>query len=283
MIDLHTHSTASDGKLTPTDLVEYALKAGIEVLALTDHDTLSGLGEAGEAAGRIGLEFIPGVEISAEYNPGTMHMLGYFINPDNEELVQTLSWLRGGRDDRNHLILSRLAELGCPLDWDEVAALAGGETMGRPHIATAMVQRGYVASFKEAFDRYLGKGAAAYQDREKMTPERAIECIRGAGGLAVLAHPQTLSLSKEELSTLLGRLASLGLSGIEAYYYSHSEEETRLYLALAARHGLLVTGGSDFHGPGMLETNLGVGRGNMNVPRSVADALKELYFRTSPR
>ena len=283
MIDLHTHSTASDGKLSPAELMRHAKAMGVEVIALTDHDTLSGLEEASGEAKKIGIEFIPGIEISAENNPGTLHMLGYFVDPSDAELVQTLSWLRGGRDDRNHIILTKLAELGCPLDWDEVAALAGGESMGRPHIATAMINRGYVSSFSDAFDRYLGKGAAAYTDRDKMTPEIAIESIRSAGGLPVLAHPQTLSLTDEELDDLLDRLASAGLAGIEAYYYSHSVQETELYCSLASKYSLIVTGGSDFHGPGMIETRLGVGRGNMNVPKSVADDLKQLHKKSSPR
>ena len=283
MIDLHTHSTASDGKLYPAELMRHAQAVGIEVIALTDHDTLSGLEEASEEAARIGVELIPGVEISAENKPGTLHMLGYYVDSSDAELMETLSWLRGGRDDRNHIILSKLAELGCPLEWDEVAALAGGESMGRPHIATAMVNRGYVSSFNDAFDRYLGKGAAAYTDRDKMTPEIAIKCIRSAGGLPVLAHPQTLSLSDDELSDLLSRLTSMGLAGVEVYYYSHSEEETALYTSLARRYDLIVTGGSDFHGPGMIETRLGVGRGNMKIPKSIADDLKQLHQKSSPR
>lgn len=283
MIDLHTHSTASDGKLSPADLMAHAHEVGIEVLALTDHDTLSGLAEASEAAARLGIELIPGVEISAENDPGTMHMLGYFVDPADEELAETLAWLRGGRDDRNKIILKKLAELGCPLEWDEVAVLAGGESMGRPHIANAMIARGYVATFTEAFDKYLGKGAAAYTDREKMTPELAIEKILKSGGLPVLAHPQTLSLSDEELSDLLGRLSSQGLVGVEAHYYSHSEEETILYCALAEKHGLLATGGSDFHGPGMIETRLGVGKGNLDIPRAVSDALFELHRQNTQR
>ena len=283
MIDLHTHSTASDGKLSPAELMRHAQAVGIDVIALTDHDTLSGLEEASGEAARIGVELIPGVEISAENDPGTLHMLGYFVDPSDAELVETLSWLRGGRDDRNHIILSKLAELGCPLEWDEVASFAGGESMGRPHIANAMVNRGYVSSFNDAFDRYLGKGAAAYTDRDKMTPEIAIKCIRSAGGLPVLAHPQTLSLSDDELSDLLSRLTSMGLAGVEVYYYSHSEEETALYSSLARKYGLIVTGGSDFHGPGMIETRLGVGRGNMKIPKSIADDLKQLHQKGSPR
>jgi predicted metal-dependent phosphoesterase TrpH len=281
MIDLHTHSTASDGKLAPADLMAYAVEVGITVIALTDHDTLSGLEEAAEAAAKLGIELIPGIEISAEYDPGTMHMLGYFVDPADEELIETLAWLRGGRDDRNKIILKKLASLDCPLEWEEVAALAGGESMGRPHIANAMIARGYVSNFTEAFDKYLGKGAAAYTDREKMTPELAIEMILQAGGLPVMAHPQTLSLSDEELSGLLEHLSSQGLVGVEAHYYSHSEKETALYCSLAEKYGLLATGGSDFHGPGMIETRLGVGKGNLNIPREVADALIKLH-RESP-
>lgn len=273
MIDLHTHSTASDGKLAPAELVREAARVGIEVLALTDHDTLSGLAEAAEEASRLGLEFIPGVEISAEFSPGTLHMLGYFVDPADAELEQALSWLRGGRDDRNRLILERLAELGCPLDLAEVAGLAGGESVGRPHIARAMINHGYVSSFQEAFDRYLGKGAAAYVDRAKMTPERAIASILKADGIPVLAHPQTLALERDAVEKLVESLASLGLAGLEAYYYSHSEEETAFYISLARKLGLAVTAGSDFHGPGTIDSGLGVGRGNMNVPRSIADAL----------
>ncbi|MBN2720545.1 MAG: PHP domain-containing protein, partial [Proteobacteria bacterium] len=246
MIDLHTHSTASDGKLAPAELVREAARVGIEVLALTDHDTLSGLAEAAEEASRLGLEFIPGVEISAEFSPGTLHMLGYFVDPADAELEQALSWLRGGRDDRNRLILERLAELGCPLDLAEVAGLAGGESVGRPHIARAMINHGYVSSFQEAFDRYLGKGAAAYVDRAKMTPERAIASILKADGIPVLAHPQTLALERDAVEKLVESLASLGLAGLEAYYYSHSEEETAFYISLARKLGLAVTAGSDF-------------------------------------
>lgn len=282
MIDLHTHSTASDGKLSPAELVRHAADVRIEVLSLTDHDTLSGLEEASLEATRIGLEFIPGIEISAVFTPGTMHMLGYYIDPSDTDLTETLSWLRGGRDDRNHLILSRLSELGYPLELEEVAALAGGESVGRPHIAQAMMARGYVATFKEAFDRFLGKGAAAYMDREKMTPEKAIEKIRRAGGLPVLAHPQTLGLGDEELSDVVGRLASLGLAGVEAHYYSHSDDETAFYVTLAGRYGMVVTGGSDFHGPGMIDSRLGIGRGNMNIPRSVADRLTDLHINGVP-
>ena len=283
MIDLHTHSTASDGKLSPSELIAHAVKVGIEVIALTDHDTLSGLEEARKEAEKLGIEFIPGIEISAEYDPGSMHMLGYFVDPEDEDLIETLAWLRGGRDDRNRIILKKLADLGCPLQWDEVASLAEGETMGRPHIANAMLARGYVSTFKEAFDRYLGKRAAAYTDREKMTPERAIEKVLQAGGLPVLAHPQTLSLSDEDLSDLLERLSSFGLVGIEAHYYSHSREETDLYCALAEKYGLLVTGGSDFHGPGMIETRLGIGKGTLNIPKEVADSLTELHRKNTSR
>ena len=277
MIDLHTHSSASDGVLSPTELVHYARNAEIEVLALTDHDTLSGLAEALDEAEKVGLPFIPGVEISAEYSPGTMHVLGYFIDPAGSGLEDSLIWLREGRDARNLVILRKLSELGLPLDYDEVASLAKGESMGRPHIARAMVSHGYAASFEDAFERFLGKGAPAYAERPRMTPDASITHIRRAGGLPVLAHPQTLGLGDGQLADLVRELKLYGLAGIEVYYYEHSTRETKLYETLARENGLLMTGGSDFHGPGMLGSELGKGRGGLNVPRILADALFEAH------
>jgi predicted metal-dependent phosphoesterase TrpH len=273
LIDLHTHSTASDGKLEPAELVRKAAEVGITLLALTDHDTLSGLSEAAEEAARLGITFVPGIEISAEYGPGSMHILGYFVDQDHQEFNQRLEKLREARDSRNDRIIEKLAELGCPLDPQEVASLAKGESMGRPHIANAMVARGYVSSFKEAFDRYLGKEGAAYMGRERMTQAESIRIIHAAGGLAVLAHPQTLKLDEEGLKALFAELSGLGLDGVEVYYYSHTPEEVELYRSLARQSGLLVTGGTDFHGPGMVETELGVGQGDMTVPPSVAEEL----------
>ena len=253
MIDLHTHSTASDGTLKPVDLVRYAKDKGIEVLALTDHDTLSGLSEAMDEARRLHLEFIPGIEISAEFEPGTMHILGYFVDPADSGLEERLSWLRRGRDRRNEVILRKLEDLGYPMEMEEVLRFAGGESTGRPHIADAMVSRGYVASRNEAFERFLGKGAPAYADKERLTPEEAISLIRRSGGLPVLAHPQWLLMDEHAVADLVADLKEMGLAGLETLYYSHSEAETAFYETLARKNGLLVTGGTDYHGPGGLK------------------------------
>ncbi len=278
MIDLHTHSTASDGTLTPTDLVRYAKQKGIEVLALTDHDTLSGLEEAIEEARRIDLDFIPGVEISAEFEPGTLHILGYFVDHDDSGLEERLSWLREGRDSRNVVILRKLAELGYPLKMEEVLHFAQGQSAGRPHIADAMVRRGYVSGRDEAFDRFLAKGAPAYADKERMTPEAAIGMIMGSGGLAVLAHPQWLLLDDDALVKMVADLKEKGLAGLETFYYSHSREESAFYERIARENGLLITGGSDYHGPGGLKgTEIGVGDGGMRLPREMADRLFEVH------
>lgn len=273
LIDLHTHSTASDGKLTPAQLVREAAVVGVTVLALTDHDTLSGLSEAAAEAEKAGITFIPGVEISAEYGPGSMHMLGYFVDPDSRELGERLGEMREGRDGRNRRILDKLDRLGMPIDREDLARMATGESMGRPHIANAMVAMGYVTDFNAAFDEYLGRGKPAYVDRPRMSPADSIRTIHSAGGLAVLAHPQTLDLTEGQLRDLLRELAGAGLDGVEVYYYSHSSEETELYCALAAQYGLLTTGGTDYHGPDMVKTALGVGKGDLSVPAQVAEAL----------
>lgn len=282
MIDLHTHSTASDGTLNPAELVRYAKERGVEVLSLTDHDTLSGLDEALEEALRIGLDFIPGVEISAEFEPGTLHVLGYFVDPSDSFLEGRLLWMRDGRDNRNIVILRKLAELGYPLEMEEVQQFAGGESTGRPHIADAMVKRGYVASRDEAFDRFLAKGGPAYADKERMTPEEAIALISRSGGLPFLAHPQWLLVDDATLENLVIGLQEKGLAGLETYYYSHSKAQTAFYESLAERRGLLVAGGTDYHGPqGLKGTEIGVGDGGMNVPREVADRLFEAHRRLS--
>lgn len=277
MVDLHTHSTASDGTLEPAELVKKAADCGIKALALTDHDTLSGLNEAAAQALKLELKFIPGIEISADFGPGTMHILGYYVNADDPVLTGKLLWLREGRDSRNIVILKKLEELGYPLEMRELEEYAKGESVGRPHIARAMVARGYVVNEEEAFNRFLARGGPAYANKERMNPERAIELVIGAGGLPVLAHPQTLNLDSRELSSLLTELKKAGLAGVETYYYSHSEEEMFLYKYLADECALLVTGGTDYHGPGFKGIELGRGLGGMRVPDEVVDRLEEEY------
>ncbi|MEE8319607.1 MAG: PHP domain-containing protein [bacterium] len=275
MVDLHTHSTASDGTLEPAELVRKAMDCGVKALSLTDHDTLSGLKEAAAQASELDMKFIPGIEISADFSPGTMHMLGYYVDADDSVLKQKLSWLREGRDRRNTLILQMLEKQGYPVEMRELEVYAKGESVGRPHIARAMVAKGYVGNEEEAFNRFLAKGGPAYANKERMNPTRAMELVIGAGGLPVLAHPQTLDLNSTELADLLAELKEAGLAGVETYYFSHSEEEMFLYKHIADDLDLIVTGGTDYHGPGFKGIELGRGLGGMMVPDEVVDRLEE--------
>jgi predicted metal-dependent phosphoesterase TrpH len=195
VIDLHIHSTFSDGSMTPEEIVELAARAGLKTIALTDHDGMGGIARFMDACRTAGIRGLPGIEISVDCKSGTMHMLGYLIDPGNQTLIERLKWLREGREVRNAEILEKLNKLGFGLTWEEVAAFAGEDVVGRPHFAQALLARGFVKDKTEAFDKYLGKGKPAYADRRRMTPENSIQLIRGAGGVAVLAHPFTLNLS----------------------------------------------------------------------------------------
>lgn len=279
MIDLHTHSTFSDGSLTPADLARKGLASGLSALALTDHDSLNGIPEFLDTCRVIGLRGIPGVEISAEFGPGTFHMLGYFLTPGQVELDHVLASIRGGREDRNLLILRKLNDLGLKLTWEEVAAFAGEDVVGRPHFAQAMQARGYVKSKQEAFDRYLAKGQPAYLDRLRLSPEESLRVIRQAGGIAVLAHPATLQYGKSQLRAYVENLCTLGLAGIETYYSEHSPEQQAQYLQLAQELGLVVTGGSDFHGDTNPNIMLGRGFGQLAVP----DELIPIFYAKAGR
>lgn len=263
-IDLHLHSTASDGILTPTELVQVALDKGIEVIALTDHDTTDGVEEALEAARGTNLTVIPGVEISTDV-PGSneLHLLGYYIDPHHKELEAHLSALRDARVGRAQKTLACLADAGCPLEWEHLIELSLGDVIGRPHIAQALVDAGHVDTVHTAFRQYLAKGRPAYVERYKLTPRQALKTILAAGGLPVLAHPTRV------LEQIPG-LVRAGLAGLEAYYPSHTDPEQRFLVRLAKKHNLIVTGGSDFHGPGITEANE---PGTVYVPRSTVTAL----------
>jgi predicted metal-dependent phosphoesterase TrpH len=248
--DLHTHTTASDGTEPPAHNVRLAAEAGLAAVAITDHDTVSGIPEALAEAGRYGIEVVPGVEISTVSGGQDIHVLGYWISIEDAQFLSRLKELRETRDRRNEMILERLEELGLPLTMSDVLAEETAavrkrrdDTVGRPHIAAAMVRKGYVATVQEAFDRYLAKGKAAYANPPRIEPETAMKWIRDAGGAPVLAHP---GLYDDD--ALVERLAVAGLAGIEAYHADHDEEAERRYCELAERYGLLVTAGSDFHG-----------------------------------
>jgi 3',5'-nucleoside bisphosphate phosphatase len=275
-VDLHSHSTASDGTFAPADVVRLAKEAGLVGLALTDHDTIAGLSEASAAATEAGIDFLPGIEISCEVpKPATMHMLGYGVDIHSQPLKELTSQLMAGRDDRNPRIIRRLNELNVAITMEEVEQQAGGDVVGRPHIAAVMLKKGYVSSIKQAFDKYLATGGLAYFDRDRPTPKRGIELIRQAGGLPVLAHPVQLRTENDaQLERTVKDLADLGLAGIEVIHSDHDAAWFERCTSLADRFGLLKTGGSDFHGTNKKDVRLGVANGR-RVPREYLDRLRE--------
>jgi len=265
-VDLHTHSTASDGGASPAELVAAADRLGLAAVALTDHDTLSGLAEARAAAGETGdLLFIPGIEVSVRFTGGTMHVLGLGIDPADEGLVAMTRRLQQARDERNPKILSKLRELGIDISTDDVAAVARQMHAGqdcavtsRVHIAETLRRMGHAKTIADAFDLYIGTGARACVDKDRPAPRDAIAAITAAGGLAVLAHPSHLNCTnRAQLERIVRDLAHLGLSGIEAYHSDHTPVLTRQVIDLARRLNLGVSGGSDFHGPSKTDIQLG--------------------------
>ena len=272
-IDLHTHTTASDGTLKPQELVNLAQQSGLAAIAITDHDTVDGVEAALKEGLALGLEVIPGVEISVDFINET-HILGYFINPYDSNLRQVLEKLREFRQKRNPLMVKRLNQLGFAITLEEVAQEAKGNVIGRPHIAKVLMSKGYVKSMQEAFALYLAQGKPGYVAKEKLTAKEAIGLIRTSGGIPVLAHPKCLQLDFPDLEKALQHLVQLGLKGIEAYYSTHSQAETQYYLQLAERYNLLITGGSDFHGSNKPEIKLGKGIGKLAVPYHLLAKLK---------
>lgn len=245
--DLHTHSTASDGQYTPSQLVRLARDRGIEVLALTDHDTLDGLDEACQAGEDLGLKVLRGVELGAkEYR--NLHILGYGFSRDAPALQKLCAQMKEGRDQRKYRIIDFLREKGLELTLEEVEEIAGGDIIARPHFAQAMVRRGYVASSPEAFDRYLDTSEYAKIERQKPDARTCVETIHSAGGQVSLAHPYQVKLPDNELEALVHTLAGYGLDAIECYYPRHTPEQQAFYLHLADKYHLHITGGSDFHG-----------------------------------
>jgi predicted metal-dependent phosphoesterase TrpH len=274
LIDLHTHSTASDGTFSPEELVYLAKKEGLQALALTDHDTVDGLKTAYQTAKEEKLPFLCGVEISIKFNgPGHFHLLGYFLEPEIPELDNTLKKLKKAREERNVKMIEKLNSLGIEITMEELKEIAKGE-IGRPHIANLLVKKGVVKSFDEAFEKYLKKGAAAYVPKALLLPEEAIKLIRKAKGIPVLAHPITLKLNYFELKAYLKELKDFGLMGIEVFYTEHNSEFTRFLLDCAKELGLLITGGSDFHGKNKPDIRLGKGLGNLNIPFEFYQKLK---------
>lgn len=273
IVDLHTHSTASDGSMRPSELVRHAKQEGLAAIAVTDHDSVDGVEEALEEGKKIGIEVIAGVEIGVEFNP-EMHILGYFFGDDYKKMAGVLETLRANREERNPKIVKKLNEMGFDITMDEVMAAARGNVVGRPHIAKALLDKGYVESVSEAFNKYLSSGRPAYFKKDRLTPYQGVQEILKAGGIPVLAHPMYLELEFEQLDELLKKMKRDGLKGMEVYYVDNSEAATDMFRSLAEKYGLLATGGSDFHGKFKPDIALGSGRGNLRIPYEVLDRLK---------
>jgi predicted metal-dependent phosphoesterase TrpH len=267
-IDLHTHSTASDGIYSPTELLERAKAVGLRVLALTDHDSTGGLEEAAEAARALDIDFIPGIEINTDVSGGEVHVLGYFLEYQRTAFQSVLQVLRDARVRRGQRMVELLNQEGLHVSWDRVREIAQG-AVGRPHVAKALLEAGYVSSIGEAFDKYIGTGGPAYVPRYKLTPEDAVRLIASANGLPVMAHPIELP-GLDELRNWLPGLCKAGMVGLETYYGPYTAEQERALRALADEYNLIPTGGTDFHGPGIHPTPLG-GR---PVPHETVERLK---------
>ncbi len=253
--DFHLHTTASDGRYSPEDIVRMAVSRGVEIIAITDHDSVDGVPAALEAAKPFPkLKVIPGVEVSTDVPHGEVHMLGYFIDYSDPELTKKLADLRNSRRVRAQRMLEKLANMGLLIEWNRVQEIAGSGSVGRPHIARAMIEKGYVRSNKEAFSRFIGREGPAYVEREKMTPEQVVEMVVKVGGLPVLAHPGDL----DNLDQFIPRVQRAGMIGMEVYYDGYTAKTVELLASLSHKHNLIALGGSDFHGLDTLsETPLG--------------------------
>jgi predicted metal-dependent phosphoesterase TrpH len=273
MIDLHTHSACSDGSDAPHRVVELAAEAGCSAVALTDHDGLEGIGGARAAAEELGVTLVPGCEVSCKFSPGTLHLLCYFVEPGDGPLQDQLARLRDDRSNRNERLISRLNDLGIAITLEDVEAEAGGTTLGRPHFASALVRKGVVGSYQEAFDNLLGKGGPAYIPKAFISAETTVEAARGSGALGVLAHPLSLGLAPGDLERTIGELAEAGLTGLECWYGRYSAEEREGLLRIAERFDLVATGGSDYHGKFKPDLAIGTGLGDLEVPDRALDDL----------
>jgi predicted metal-dependent phosphoesterase TrpH len=269
-VDLHIHSTASDGKFSPEAIVGKATALGLTIIALADHDSVDGIAPALEAAKAFPrLRVIPGVEISTDMPSGEVHILGYFIDFTSDELKSALESFRSSRQRRAQGMIAKLRHFDIHVDWQRVQEIAGDGSIGRPHIARAMLEKGYITSFQEAFTRYIGHGGPAYVEREKMTPAEAVALIARSDGLPVLAHPFTVN----DPETMVINLKEAGLVGIEAYYNGYTAEEIKSLVSLADKHSLITTGGSDYHG---LDDSTETMIGGVEVPMASAERLISL-------
>lgn len=280
MIDLHCHSVFSDGSNTPEELLALAEQGGLTALALTDHDTTAGLARFMAAGADSPVKTIPGIELSAEFGTTPLHILGYLFDPSDNALQEALEWVREGRSDRNLQMLEKLNALGYGLTMNDVRKHAGDELIGRPHFAAALMETGHFKHPNKIYRQLLGKGKAAYVNRRRLSPERCVELIHSAGGVAVIAHPGQMKLTVSKLRRLIRQLLPCGLGGIEVLHPSHKPHQVYGYERLCSELNLLPTGGTDFHGALTPDLKLGCGFGEMDIPDSFVDSLREKTRRS---
>lgn len=271
-IDLHTHSTFSDGTFTPLQLVKYAEEKGLKAFALTDHDTTEGIKEAKSIETNV--EVISGVEISTRYDKKEIHIVGLYINENDADLNKQLKYYREKRVTRNFEILEKLNSLGVDITIDDVKESCTGDVISRAHIAKALVSKGFVGSYTEAFDRYLGDNKCAYVPRETLNYEESMELITKAGGVPVLTHPLLYKMSDTNLENMMVKLRQKGLKAVEVYYSTHSNSDTQHVMAMANRVGLIYSGGSDFHGATKPKIDMGTGMGKLAVPYEILEKIR---------
>lgn len=274
MIDLHVHSSASDGSFTPGEVVELAKKANVSHFALTDHDTVDGIEAALlHAEETDDITVIPGIELSCYYGDREIHIVGLFVNHKDEAFLSELKKLKDAREARNERMVQNFVNAGIELTIDELKHGNPNSVITRAHFARVLVEKGYCKDKNEAFDKYLGIGCPFYLPKPKVTPEHVLPLITNAGGIAILAHPYSYKLSKSEVETLLDYLIPLGLSGLECYYSTYDNGQTQELRSMALSKGLLVSGGSDFHGVVKPDISIGTGRGNLRVPEKLLDSI----------
>ena len=276
-IDLHTHSLCSDGAQTPADVVRTAKEAGLSAIALSDHDNIEGVQEAMDAGKALGVEVIPAVELSAQSDT-ELHILGYFVDIHNKKLQDAMAYALQVRDERQEETCRKLREQGFDITMEEARAEAhGNPVLCRAHFAQIMVRKGYAESVKDAFSRYLSVGCYAYSNRQALTAQEAVSLIREAGGIAVAAHLHLIKKPDDELKEYLKSLIPYGLDGIEGYYTDYTPEMQERYQAMAKELGLVISGGTDYHGANKPHITIGAGRGNLEIPYSVLDGLRERH------
>lgn len=273
-IDLHTHTTCSDGTLTPTELVNYAKEKNLSAVAITDHDNFDGVAEAIKAGETNDIEVISGIEMSTDYEDKEIHIVGLFVDTNNKKFNSELISLKEKRKKRNLLAVEKLNNLGIDITYEELESISKNKIITRAHFAKLLIQKGYISSVKECFDKYMGEGMPAYVKREVIPPKETISLINNSGGIAILAHPLLYKLSELKLNEMLDYLKSCGLKGMECIYSTHTDEETEFLTSIAKKHNLKISGGSDFHGENKPNLDLGTGYGKLFVPYSVLENLR---------